>query len=89
MILEDASIVDLVDTIEYQLKQYAKAEARRAQQHRLQPPAIASFYTHIQRLSALLAQHMAPEEQAEPSERGGVLPSAALVAPAPGARRWH
>src|SRR5262249_28741766 len=84
MILEDAYIVDLVDTIEYQLKQYARADERRDKQHRRQPPAIAAFYAQIRRLTDILDKHIVPEEKAEYCEPGGALTSADSAVAAPG-----
>ena len=43
MVLEGTNIVDLVDTIEYLLKQTAKAEDTIGELHNMQPPAIERF----------------------------------------------
>src|SRR5262245_19271505 len=59
MILE-ASIKDLVDTIEHQLKRMAYAEDIIEERHRLQPPALAYFNDQIRRLRDILDSHIAP-----------------------------
>ena len=78
MILEDAYIVDLVDTIERQLKQYARAEEIIEKPHHIQAPALATFNAQIRRLRELLDTHSAPERA-----------TCVEAAPAPVAHRWH
>ena len=60
MILEDANIRDLIDTIEHQLKQSAKAEDIIEEVHKIQPPAIEYFNRQIARLRDILDDHIAP-----------------------------
>ena len=58
MVLEGANIVDLVDTIEYLLKQIAKAEDTIGELHNMQPPAIERFDGEIRRLRNILDEHI-------------------------------
>ena len=56
MILE-ASIIDLVDTIEQQLKRMAYAKEAIEERQGFQPTPIVDFYGQIQRLRNILDTH--------------------------------
>ena len=60
MVLEDANIRDLVDTIEDQIKRLAKVEDIIEETHKIQPPAIERFNKQIARLRDVLDNHIAP-----------------------------
>ena len=61
MILAEAHINDLVDTIEYQLKQMATAEDLIEAYHQFQPSPIGYFNDQIGRLRAILDAHIEPQ----------------------------
>jgi hypothetical protein len=60
MIHEGMRIRDLVDTIEYQLKQVASAEDAIEARYHVQPDAMAFFNAEIRRLRDILDQHLEP-----------------------------
>jgi anaerobic glycerol-3-phosphate dehydrogenase len=58
MELKDANIKDLVDAIEYQLKNITKAEDIIEEKHQIQLPAMAGFNEQIRRLRDILDEHI-------------------------------
>ena len=58
MELKDANMKDLVDAIEYQLKNIAKAEDIIEEKHQIQLPATARFNEQIRRLRDILDEHI-------------------------------
>ena len=66
MILAEAYINDLVDTIDYQLKQMATAGDLIEAYHQSHHPAIVSFHAQLRRLRDLLEAHIEPQTPAAP-----------------------
>ena len=60
MILAEAHISDLVDTIEFQLRQMAAAEDLLEAYHQFHPSPIGYFNDQIGRLRAILDAHIEP-----------------------------
>ena len=57
-------ISDLVDTVDYQLKQMAATADLIAAYHHSHHPAIVSFHAQLRRLRDLLEAHIAPRTPA-------------------------